>query len=205
MEKILWISTLFVLTVLYDYMKPPIDILYFNKKMRPFIGIRNTLIDIFMYKSHYNIKDFKGLWKVKSNFEFIKQNYDENVSNVKRHYFHDLDKWFPKNDRYYYYKVDDFPEIKKIIDDIQCVDKETAVFAVMETPMKIPAHRAESNIQLRYQLTIKGCGDSKLITHNQSHTHLPGDEILFDHSRYHKVVKWGYHKRVTLILDVNRL
>jgi hypothetical protein len=197
----IWVPLLFIL---YDYMKLPIDVLYFNNMRRPFIGLRNTLVDIFMYKSVYNVYDFPGLWKVEANYEFIKQNYDDNVSNIKKHYFHKLDKWFPKNEKYYYYKVSDFPQIQKIIDDIPCVDKTTAVFAVMDKPMSIPPHKAESNTQLRYHLTIKSGRDCKLFTSSGVHTHFPGDDILFDHSRYHKVVKRGYQRRVTLILDVNR-
>jgi hypothetical protein len=201
----MWFLLVPFLFIVYDFMKLPIDVLYFQNYIRPLVGIRNTFIDIFMYKGKYNVYDFQGLWKIKANFEFIKQNYEENVSNVKKYYFHKLDKWFKINKKYYYYKVSDFPEIQKIIDEIPCVDKKTAVFAVMDAPMTIPAHKAESNMQLRYHMTIKSGRDCKLITHNGTHIHFPGDEILFDHSRYHKVTKRGYYRRVTLILDVNRL
>lgn len=201
----MWFLTVTLIFIVYDFMKLPIDVLYFQNYMRPLVGIRNTIIDIFMYKSKYNVYDFSGLWKVKANFEFITRNYEENVSNAKKHYFHDLDKWFIKNKRYYYYKVSDFPQIQQILEEIPCVDKTTAMFAVMDAPIIIPAHKAESNTQLRYHMTIKSGKDCKLMTHNQTHVHNIGDEIIFDHSRYHKVVKTGYHRRVTLILDIDRL
>jgi hypothetical protein len=197
----LWIP---IILLLYDYLKPPIDTLYFSNPLRPIVGIRNSIIDLFMYKSFYNVYDFPGLWKVKANFETIKTTFEQNVDKVPKYYFHKLDKWFKKNKKYYYYKVSDFPEIQKIIDEIPCVDKTTGVFAVMDAPMCIPPHRAESNTQLRYHLTIKSGRDCVLHTPNKRHTHFPGHEILFDHSRYHKVTKRGYMKRVTLILDVNR-
>jgi hypothetical protein len=101
----MWFILVPVLFIVYDFMKLPIDVLYFQNYIRPLVGIKNTVIDLFMYKSEYNVYDFPGLWKVKANFEFIKQNYEENVSNAKKYYFHNLDRWFEKNQNYYYYKV----------------------------------------------------------------------------------------------------
>jgi len=68
--------------------------------------------------------------------------------------------------------------------------------------MSIPPHRAESNLQLRYHLTIEGT--SNITTDIDIHKHEPGDYILFDHSRYHSVNKIDKGKRVVLILDINR-
>lgn len=166
--------------------------------------MRNTLIDLLYFKFDYNVMDYPNLWSVKANYNMILQEFEKGVGSAKKRYFHKLDPWFRKNEKYYYYKVEDFPEIQKIIDQIPCVDKETAMFAVMDAPMSIPAHRAESNLMLRYHLTIKSGRDCILYTEYDAHRHHPGEEFLFDHSRYHRVTKRGFQKRVVLILDVHR-
>ena len=76
------------------------------------------------------------------------------------------------------------------------------MIAVMEGSMSIPAHRAESNLQLRYHLTLEGT--SNLTTEFDIHQHKPGEDVLFDHGRHHSVDKTGEEKRVVLILDINR-
>jgi aspartyl/asparaginyl beta-hydroxylase (cupin superfamily) len=70
--------------------------------------------------------------------------------------------------------------------------------------MTIPAHRAESNLVLRYHLTIKGGKHCVLYTSNGGHLHKPGKDFLFDHSRFHRLVKRSLEKRVVLILDIHR-
>jgi aspartyl/asparaginyl beta-hydroxylase (cupin superfamily) len=70
--------------------------------------------------------------------------------------------------------------------------------------MTIPAHRAESNLMLRYHLTIKGGKHCVLYTSNGGHLHSPGNDFLFDHSRFHRLVKRSLEKRVVLILDIHR-
>ena len=43
-----------------------------------------------------------------------------------------------------------------------------------------------------------------LHTEEGSHAHEEGEDFLFDHSRYHELVKEGLGTRVVLILDINR-
>ena len=193
-----------LMLVLYDFFKSPVDLLYFQNPLRPLIGMRNTLVDIICHKFDYNVMDYANLWFIKANYNKILHEFEKNESTTKRHYFHKLDPWFKKNKKYYYYKVSDFPEVQAIINQVPCVDKETAKFAVIEGPMTIPAHRAESNHMLRYHLTIKGGKHCVLYTADGGHLHQPGSDFLFDHSRYHRLVKRSLQKRVVLILDVYR-
>lgn len=202
----MWIVVwLILLMVLYDFMKSPIDRLYFQNPLRPLVGIRNTLIDICMHRRYHDVNDYPGLWLLGVNFDFIRDAFNEGMTKTDKYYFHDLDEWFSPNDKYYYYKVKDFPKIQQLIDVIPCVDKETGVFSVIEGPLIIPPHRAESNTQLRYHLTIESGKDCVLDTENGSYLHLTGEQFLFDHSRYHKVTKRGTSRRVVLILDIHRI
>jgi len=193
-----------VVLVLHDFLKSPIDTLYFQNPLRPLVGIRNTLIDMMYHKMDYDVYDYPNLWFVKANYNKILHEFEKGVGTAKKRYFHKLDPWFKKNEHYYYYKVKDFPEVQKIIEQIPCIDKETAKFAVMDRPMTIPAHRAESNLMLRYHLTIKSGKDCVLYTEYDRHVHKPGQDFLFDHSRFHRLVKRGFQKRVVLILDIHR-
>jgi hypothetical protein len=188
------------LLVIIDYFKTPIDRLYFQRALRPFIGMRNTLVDMIMYKPFYDVDNYFGLWRVRLNFKEIYECYNQHENTVEKHYFHDMDAWFPKNENYYYHKLEDLPEIYEIVKSIPCV--ESGMIAVMDGPITIAPHRAESNMLLRYHLTIKGT--STLDTDYELHEHTPGQEFLFDHSRYHKVDKTSSDKRVVLILDVKR-
>jgi len=172
--------------------------------LRSLVGMRNTLVDLLYHKLDYNVMDYANLWFVKANYNKILYEYEKGLPHATKHYFHTLDPWFEKNEKYYYYNVKDFPEIQKIIDQIPCVDKETAKFAVMDAPINIPAHRAESNLTLRYHLTIQSGRDCVLYTEYESHVHQPTEAFLFDHSRYHRVTKSGFKRRVVLILDIFR-
>lgn len=192
------------LLVLYDYSKTPIDRLYFNNPKRILMGMRNTLTDILLYAAEYSIYDYPGLWLIKLHLNKIRQEYEKISKTACKYIFHETDPWFEKNDGYYFYKVEDFPELKSLIDQIPSIDKETAIFSVMEGPVRIPPHRAESNHLLRYHITILGGGDCILQTDKGPHVHREGEEFLFDHSRYHEVTKTGNTKRVVLILDVKR-
>lgn len=166
--------------------------------------MRNAIIDLMCHKVEYHVLDYPNLWFVKTNYNKILHEFEKGVDGAKKRYFHRMDPWFKKNEGYYYYKVSDFPEVQKIIDQVPCVDKETAKFAVIEGPMTIPAHRAESNLTLRYHLTIKSGKDCVLYTEYGPHRHKPGEDFLFDHSRYHRLVKRGYQRRVVLMLDIER-
>ena len=189
-----------ILLILNDYLKSPIDRLYFQTPLRPLVGIRNSIVDLFFYKPHYSVDDFTGLWRVQKHFFDIKNEYDTLCKNKQKYYFHDLDPWFEYNQKYYYYKIHDFPKLYAFLKTVPCVDH--AMIAVMEGSMSIPAHRAESNLQLRYHLTLEGT--SNLTTEFDIHQHKPGEDVLFDHGRHHSVDKTGEEKRVVLILDINR-
>jgi hypothetical protein len=190
--------------ILHDYIKAPIDRLYFQNPLRPLIGVRNTLVDLIDKHSQYHVKDYPGLWLVRLHYDKITQEFQEVSKSAKKHLFHELDPWFDKNPNYYYYKMENFPLLKSLIDQIPCIHKETALFAVMEGPMTIAPHRAETNLLLRYHLTIESGGDCTLYTEKGAHKHREGEDFLFDHARIHSVDKQGIQRRVVLILDVKR-
>ena len=192
------------LLVLHDYMKAPIDNLYFTNPKRPLVGIRNALIDFINWTHEYSVNNHPGLWLVKAHYENIREEFQEVSKVAKKYFFHEADPWFDKNDNYYFYKVEDFPKLKSLINQIPCIHKETALFAVVDGPMVIPPHRAETNLLLRYHLTIEGGGDCTLYTEKGRHCHREGEDFLFDHARYHEVTKTGQDRRVVLILDVHR-
>jgi len=193
-----------VVLVLHDYLKAPIDLLYFTNPRRPFVGMRNAVIDLINWRSQYRVNEHPGLWLIKAHYERIRQEFLKVSPRLKRHLFHEADVWFEKNDGYYFYKAEDFPVLKSLIDQIPPIHKETALFAVVEGPMTIAPHRAETNLLLRYHLTIEGGGDCTLYTEGGSHVHSEGEDFLFDHARYHELVKTGDGRRVVLILDVHR-
>lgn len=193
-----------VLLIMYDFFKAPIDLLYFQNPWRPLVGIRNSLIDVCMHRRTYDHNDYPGLWKVKLHFPTIRREFYETYSKMRAHYFHDLDTWFDTRDTYYYYKAKDFPKLYALLTSIPCVDEDTALFSVIEGPLTIPPHKAESNTQLRYHLTLESGKDCILDTEYDHHIHLAGEEFLFDHSRYHALHKRGHARRITLILDIRR-
>ena len=190
--------------ILHDYLKAPIDLLYFTNPRRPLVGMQNAMIDLLNWRSQYRVNDHPGLWLIKTHYEKIYQEFLEVSPSVKRHLFHDIDPWFDTNDRYYFHKVGDFPLLKSLIDQIPSIHEETALFAVVDGPMVIAPHRAETNLLLRYHLTIEGGGDCTLYTEKGSHIHEDGEEFLFDHARYHELIKTGNGRRVVLMLDVHR-
>lgn len=204
-EKIMWylVGIPFVL-ICHDFMKLPVDRLYFHNWKRPFVGMRNTLIDIIAHSPTYSPWKFKGLWLIKSHYKQIREEFEEISKTLEKTMYHDVDPWFDKNDNYYRYSFDQFPKLKSLVRQIPSIEESTASFAVMDTPMTLSPHRAETNHLLRYHLTILGNGDCTLYTERGPHVHREGQDFLFDHSRYHEVIKTGYSKRVVLILDVKR-
>lgn len=200
-ENMLWLASVPVALVAWDFCKAPMDKLYFQNPWRPLVGMRNTLVDLFYGKRDYYPFD---LWEIGYNFGKIRKEFFQRAPTLKKEYFHDMDPWFSKNENYYYYKVRDFPFLQSIVDNIPSVDKETGVIAVIDGPLVIPPHRAESNLQLRYHMTLEGDGDCTLFTRRGRHVHKLGEEFMFDHALYHSVQKSGSGRRVTLILDVNR-
>ena len=141
---------------------------------------------------------------MKAHYDKIREEFQKVSNTAKKHLFHEADPWFDENDNYYFYKVEDFPKLKSLINQIPCIHEETAIFAVIEGPMVIPPHRAETNLLLRYHLTIEGGGDCALYTDRGGHAHSEGEDFLFDHAKYHELVKTGPDRRVVLILDVKR-
>ena len=117
----MWIFMIPILLILNDYLKSPIDRLYFQTPLRPLIGIRNSIVDLFFYKSHYSVDDFTGLWRVQKHFFDIKNEYDTLCKNKQKYYFHDLDPWFEYNQKYYYYKIHDFPKLYAFLKTVPCV------------------------------------------------------------------------------------
>ena len=200
MKKILKYLLGSVVLVAFDYFKNPIDRLYFSRPLRPLVGIRNTIIDMFCHKPFYYPKDYSDLWIIRLYYRELRDAVFSGMKEAKKYYFHDDDSWFEKNDNYYYYKIEDFPLIKRRIDKIPRV--VGGVISVMEGPMTIPPHRAEHNLYLRYHLTLEGT--STLDTEYETHEHKPGEDLLFDHSRYHTVRKTTDDRRIVLILDVKR-
>lgn len=202
----MWRTTLTVpvLMVLWDFLKLPIDTLYFQNPRRPLAGIRNTFRDLVYMLSECKVSNYPGLALIRLHFNKIQREFDEVHPTLDKKFYHDLSPWFEKNYEYYYYRVQDFPILNSLLTQIPCVDTTVAAFAVSEGPLRLDAHRAESNRLLRYHLTIHSGGRCVLYTEKGQHVHEEGEDYLFDHSRYHEVVKTGPGKRVVLILDVHR-
>jgi len=202
----MWKTLLLVptLMVVYDFFKLPIDTLYFQNPMRPLCGIKNTFRDLIHFNSECSVKNYPGLMLIKFHFDKIKKEFETIHPSLKKTYYHDISPWFEKNDDYYFYKIENFPMLNSLVRQIPCINTKVAAFAVSEGPMRLYPHRAESNRLLRYHITIQTGGECTLYTENGSHMHEEGEEFIFDHSRYHELVKTGEGKRVVLILDVNR-
>lgn len=192
------------LMVLYDFFKPPIDTLYFQNPTRPLCGIRNTIRDLIYLNAKCSVENYPGLMLIKLHFDKIKEEFETIHPSLKKTYYHDISPWFEKNDNYYFYKIDNFPLLNSLVKQIPCIDTKVAAFAVSEGPMRLYPHRAESNRLLRYHITIQSGGECILYTEKGSHAHEEGEDFIFDHSRYHELVKKGEGKRVVLILDINR-
>lgn len=201
----MWWWWIILVLVMYDVMKFPVDRLYFNNPRRILMGIQNTLLDVLLYQSDYSVRAYPGLCLITSQYPAIRREFERVSRTAEKHMFHESDPWFEKNESYYFYRAEDFPLLRDMLIHTPCVHRETAVFAVSDGPLIIPPHRAESNSLLRYHLTIESGGDCTLYTEKGVHVHRAGEDFLFDHSRYHEVVKTDAHRRVVLILDVKRM
>ena len=193
-----------MMMVLYDYIKPPMDLLYFRNPYRPFLGIQNTFREIVKCLSEYDVKNYPGLLLLKLHYPKLREEFEKVSPTLEKTWYHDTNPWFEKNDGYYFYKAEQFPLLNSLIRQIPCINREGASFSVIEGPMVLHPHRAESNELLRYQLTIHGDGDCSLYTENGRHVHKEGEDILFDHARYHELMKTGDGRRVVLIFDIHR-
>jgi hypothetical protein len=83
--------------ILHDYLKSPIDRLYFRKPMRPLVGMRNTMVDIINWGSKCSVNNHPGLWLVKAHFDKIREEFKEVSKTAETHLFHELDPWFEVN------------------------------------------------------------------------------------------------------------
>ena len=202
----MWLVVAMFLFLLFlkDYFKPPRDLLYFQNPWRPIIGIRNSLIDLFYYRSEYNVRDHAGLSKIKENFLMIRDEFKKVSPSVEKKFMHDLDPMFDKTQNYYALECDQFPRTYELIKSIPCVDLEMTHFLVIEGPLYLVPHRAEFNHLLRYQMTIEGTKHSYIETEYGRFHHDEGQEFLFDHSRIHSLSKHDMSKRVVLCLNIKR-
>ena len=187
--------------VLYDFAKLPIDRLYFTNPRRPLLGIQNTFRDMIHCFKKFDVKNYPGLLLIKLHYRKIREEFEQISPTLQKTWYHDTNPWFEKNEGYFFYRVEDFPLLKSLVNQIPC---EGASFAVIEGPMVLAPHRAESNELLRYHLTIQGGGDCVLYTDRGTYIHKEGEDFLFDHGRYHELMKTGPDRRVSLILDVKR-
>lgn len=193
-----------MIMIIYDYFKLPIDRLYFTNPRRPLTGIQNTIRDVLNWCAKHEVKNYPGLILMRMHFNQIREEFDSISSTLEKKFYHDKDPWFEKNENYYYYSIDKFPKLYSLVKQIPKINPEVAAFAVIEGPMIIHPHRAESNEYLRYQLTIHGEGDCKLISESGEFIQNEGEDFFFDHGRYHELIKTGEGRRVLLILDVHR-
>lgn len=193
-----------LVAIAYDYFKSPVDVLYFQRSLRPVVAIRNFLYDLFLSRHYYRVRDFPGLWMVMAHFNDICEEYYLGEAHVKKTFFHDDDPWFEWNPDYYFIKVQEFPKLHALLKTIPCVEDD-GIIAVMESPMQLPPHRAETNIQLRYQLVLQGTTKSVLHTQTGDYSQNTREEILFDHALEHSVSNTGSGRRVVLLLNIKRL
>ena len=98
MKKILKYLLGSVVLVAFDYFKNPIDRLYFSRPLRPLVGIRNTLIDMFCHRPFYYPKDYSDLWIIRLYYRELRDAVLSGMKDAKKYYFHDDDSWFEKND-----------------------------------------------------------------------------------------------------------
>ena len=59
--------------ICHDFMKLPVDRLYFHNWKRPFVGMRNTLIDFIAHSPTYSPWNFRGLWSIQSHYKQIRE------------------------------------------------------------------------------------------------------------------------------------
>jgi hypothetical protein len=168
------------------------------------VALRNVLFDLFLSRRFYKIHDFPGLWSVRAHFDEICEEYYLHEAHAKKTWFHEDDPWFEYNPDYYFMKVKEFPKLHRLLKSIPCVEDD-GIIAVMEKPMQLPPHRAETNIQLRYQLVLQGTTKSILHTPSGDFTQDTREEILFDHALQHSVSNTGSGRRVVLLLNIKRL
>ena len=71
------------LMVLHDYMKAPIDRLYFTNLWRPLLGIQNTFRDAIHCVSTHNVQKYPGLLLLKLHYQKIKDEFEASNAAAK--------------------------------------------------------------------------------------------------------------------------
>jgi hypothetical protein len=84
MKKILKYLLGSAVLVAFDYFKNPIDRLYFNKPLRPLVGIRNTIIDVFFHRPFYYPKDYSDLWLIRLYYRELRDAVLSGMKNTKK-------------------------------------------------------------------------------------------------------------------------
>ena len=64
----MWVFMIPIILLLNDYLKNPIDRLYFQKPLRPLIGIRNSLVDLFFISHTIRSTIFQAFGVFKNTF-----------------------------------------------------------------------------------------------------------------------------------------
>lgn len=189
--------------ILLDFLKDPVDIMYFQNPWRLWLGLCNTLTDLTLSQTEYYDP---SLVLLDFNYDRILKEFQDSPKKERR-YFHNLDPWFDKNEHYYYYDVNvqDFPFLFGLLERLPKVDYLHAKFAVMDDDYTLVPHRAETNWWLVYNYVIEEDPGSYLQTvHGKFYYDRPAKGILYDHGLKHSVHKKGTKRRTVLILSVSR-
>ena len=109
--------------VLYDYVKPPIDHLYFSNLHRPLLGIQNTFREIVKCLPEYDVKNYPGLLLLKLHYPKLREEFEKVSPTLEKTWYHDTNPWFEKNDGYYFYKAEQFPLLNSLIRQIPCINR----------------------------------------------------------------------------------
>ena len=70
--------------VLYDYVKPPIDHLYFSNLHRPLLGIQNTFREIVKCLPEYHVKNYPGLLLLKLHYPKLREEFEKVFTNSRK-------------------------------------------------------------------------------------------------------------------------
>jgi len=73
-----------IMMVLYDYMKPPVDHLYFSNAWRPLLGIQNTFRDLVHCLSEHDVKHYPGLLLLKLHYPRLREEFEKVSPTLER-------------------------------------------------------------------------------------------------------------------------
>jgi hypothetical protein len=202
----MWILIFIFILILinHDYSKQPIDNLYFYNFWRPLIGIKNSLYDLFLFKKKYNVKDFGDLFLLKKCEKLILQEFNSLENKVSGKGLNFYDPFESEKENYKLFNTKDFPFTHSLIKMIGNIDYDSSFFYVADGPVELKPHKGDENSLLRYNLVLKGSKNAILTTEFGEYPNNTGNEILFDHSRFHTFKKTDEGKRISLIVNVYR-